>query len=128
MVTKKIMFYMLILVVMRRLKSKIARFASFRAGPNNFYFGGVFSTQHEACLDLNDYTSGFPSLSRHHKIQSMFFRQDRIHQSGAPIPARHTHIASQDMASTVGAGPPGGPSADPWFSGILILSERLPAG
>ncbi len=95
---------------------------------NSLYFGGVFITQNDACLDLNDFSPQFPPLSGHHKMQSMFCREDRIHRSGAPVPARHTHIASRDMASTVVAGPAGGRSAGPWISGALILDERLPAG
>ena len=95
---------------------------------NSLYFGGVFITQHDTCLDLNDFTSDFLPLSEHHKMQSMFCREYRIHRSGAPIPARHTYIASRNMASTVGAGPAGGRSAGPWISGTLILDERLPAG
>ena len=111
---------MLILVAMRRLQIEnyAVRFVAGQAR-NSLYFGGVFITQHDGCLDLNDFTSGFPPLSEYHKMQSMFCREDRIHRSDAPIPARHTHIASRDMASTVRSRPGWRPERRPLDFGGL---------
>ncbi len=43
---------------------------------------------------MNDFIPRFPPLSGHHKMQSMFRREGRIHRSCAPIPAHHIQFAS----------------------------------
>ncbi len=110
-----------------QIETPAVRLVAGRA-PNRLYFGNLSITRQDRCLDLNDFTAGFPPLSRLYQEQSISCGEDRIHRSDTPIQARHTRIASRITDSTAAAGPAGDRSAGSLISGILVLNKGLPAG
>ena len=123
------LFYMRNRAATRRFQIE-NRWVCFVAGQarNRFYFGSLLITRQDACLDRNDFTAGFPPLSRLYQMQLISCWEDRIHRSGASAPTRYPHVASRTLVSTVAAGPAGGQNAGFWRLEIIVLNKRLPAG